>query len=126
MRLYDYMKLVADGEEIAVWDKEYDIETYFYGTKKKDKWDNAISDLSKLLTIKEIRRSGVVVNLSDVIEKHIDKLEEADLFSICTVDTIMDSIENILSGYVSEKYLEKFVNCLKNDKGDSKDGCEDK
>lgn len=31
MKLFDYMKLVPDGEEITVFDKEYDVETYFYG-----------------------------------------------------------------------------------------------
>ena len=54
MKLYDYMKLVADGEEISVWDKEYDMETYFYGGKPKDRWDNAVSDLSKLKKSKKM------------------------------------------------------------------------
>ena len=31
MKLLDYIKLVPDGEEITVFDKEYDVETYFYG-----------------------------------------------------------------------------------------------
>lgn len=116
MKLYDYMKLVTDGEEISVWDKEYDMETYFYGGKPEDRWDNAVSDLSKLLTIKEIRKNGVVVNLSDVIEKHIDKLKESELFDGCTVDSIMGNIERILAGYVSEEWFVRFVTYLKNDK----------
>lgn len=126
MKLYDYMKLVTDGDEITVWDNEYDMETYFYGGKPNDKWDNAVSDLSKLLTIKEIKKNGVVVNLSDVIEKHIDKLKESELFDGCTVDSIMGKIERILAGYVSEEWFVRFVTYLKNDKGDNKDECKDK
>ena len=77
MTLYDYLKLMPEGEELTVWDIDYDIEVYFYGGKPADTWSKAISDLSKLLTIKEIRNAGVAVNLSNIIEKKIDKLEEA-------------------------------------------------
>lgn len=41
MTLYDYLELMPDGEELTVWDKDYDIETYFYGGQpdKNDKED---------------------------------------------------------------------------------------
>lgn len=55
MTLHDYISLMPDGEELTVWDKDYDIETYFYGGKpdKSDKWDMAIDRLTYLLTIKK-------------------------------------------------------------------------
>ena len=113
MTLYDYLSLMPDLEEVTVWDNDYDVETYFYGGKySKEKWDNAMFDLSKLLTIKQIKTDGVMVNLAEVIEKNIAKLEKADLFIHCDIDSIMDDIDNILAGYVSEEWLEEFVKVL--------------
>lgn len=113
MKLYDYIKLMPEGEELTVWDKDYDIETYFYGGKPDDKWDKAMSDLSKLLTIEEIRNNGVTVNLSEMIENKLENLDKADLFIRCDIDSIMDDIDNILAGNVSEDWMEQFVVALK-------------
>lgn len=33
MKLYDYIVLVSDGVEVTMFDKEYDMEVYFYGVK---------------------------------------------------------------------------------------------
>lgn len=112
MTLHDYLSLMPDGEELTVWDKDYDIETYFYSGKSKDKWDNSIMELSKLLTVTEIRTDGVIVNLAEIIEQNISKLKEADLFIYCDINSIMDDIDNILAGYVSEEWLEEFVNTM--------------
>ena len=116
MKLYDYLSLMPDGEELTVWDNDYDIETYFYGGNPIDKWDNSKIELSKLLTITRITTGGVTVNLAEVIEKHIAQLDEADLFYECDIDLIMDDIDNILAGNVSEKWLTEFVEVLKTDK----------
>ena len=113
MKLYDYIKLMPEGEELTVWDKDYDMETYFYGGKPDDKWDKAMSDLSKLLTIEEIRNNGITVNLSEIIENKLENLNKADLFIGCDIDSIMDDIDNILAGNVSENWMEQFVAALK-------------
>ena len=113
MTLYDYLNLMPEGEELTVWDKDYDMETYFYGGKPDDKWDKAMSDLSKLLTIEEIRNNGVTVNLSEMIENKLENLDKADLFIRCDIDSIMDNIDNILAGNVSENWMEQFVAALK-------------
>lgn len=113
MKLYDYISLMPDGEELTVWDKDYDMETYFYNNKPDDKWDKAMSDLSKLLTVEEIRNNGVIVNLSEIIENKLDSLNKAELFIRCNIDSIMYSMNEILAGNVSENWLEKFVVALK-------------
>ena len=113
MTLYDYLNLMPEGEELTVWDKDYDMETYFYGGKPDDAWDKAMSDLSKFLTITEIRSGGVIVNLSEIIENKLDSLDKTDLFIRCDIDSIMDDIDNILAGYVSESWMQKFVDALK-------------
>ena len=113
MKLYEYLDLMPEGEELTVWDKDYDMEVYFYGGKPDDKWDKAMSDLSKLLTIEEIRNNGVIVNLSEVIENNIDKLEKADLFTDYDIDIIMAEMERDISGNVSENWMEQFVAALK-------------
>lgn len=113
MTLYDYLNLMPEGEELTVWDKDYDMETYFYGGKPDDAWDKAMSDLSQLLTITEIRSGGVIVNLSEIIENKLDSLDETNLFIRCDIESIMDDIDNILAGYVSENWMQKFVDALK-------------
>ena len=113
MKLYEYLNLMPEGEELTVWDVDYDMETYFYGGKPDDKWDKAISDLSKLLTITEIRTGGVIVNLSEVIENNIDKLERTDLFTDYDIDIIMAEMERDIAGNVSESWMEQFVAALK-------------
>lgn len=112
MKLYEYLDLMPEGEELTVWDKDYDMETYFYGGKPDDKWDKAMSDLSKLLTVEEIRNNGVTVNLSEIIKSKTDKLDKANLFIECDIDSIMDDIDNILAGNVSEEWMEEFVVAL--------------
>lgn len=112
MTLYDYLELMPEGEELTVWDVDYDMEVYFYGGNPGDVWSKSLSDLSKLLTITEIRTGGVIVNLSYVIEMNIDEIREADLFHECSIDQVMESMESILAGNVSEAWMQKFVSAL--------------
>lgn len=113
MKLYDYLITLEEGIELTVWDKEYDIESYFYNDESDDDWQTSMLELAKLLKVTEVKERGVIVNLSDVIENKLDELKKAELFRRCTVDSIMDSMEGILSGYVSEEWMKEFVDILK-------------
>lgn len=115
MKLYDYLILTVDGTELTVWDKDYDTELYFYNDSpdEDDRWQTSMLELTEILTVIKIREKGLEVNLSDVISNKIDKLKEANLFIHYDINSIMDDMENILSGHVSEEWLEKFVNVLK-------------
>lgn len=112
MTLHEYLSLMGEGEELTVWDKDYDIETYFYSDRPDDSWSQSVWKLSEKLEIVKISTRGVTVNLSNVIQRYLDKLKAADLFIDCDVDTIMEDIQNILSGNVSEEWIEKFVAAL--------------
>lgn len=116
MTLHDYISLMPDEEELTVWDNDYDIEVYFYGGQpdRNDKWETAIDELSHLLTIQRINSRGVIVNLSEVIEKHINKIKEMGLFYYeeWSIDEIMEEMESILAGNTSGEWLEKFVGIL--------------
>ena len=109
MTLYEYLKLYK-SDELTVFDKDYDVETYFYADAEDD-WDKAMRELSKLLEVVDISSSGVTVNLAEIIEKNLDKL--SDLFFDCDIDVIMSEIDLILAGNVSENWLKAFVNALK-------------
>ena len=111
MTLSEYLEQTTDWE-VTVWDKDYDIETYFYKTDGKDRWDKAMNDLAKLLTVSRFSKDGLIVNLAEVIEKKLPQLKEADLFIVCKIDPIMYDMGNILAGCVSEGWLEKFVEAL--------------
>ena len=113
MKLYEYLSLMPEGEELTVWDQDYDMETYFYGGEPYNKWDKAMSDLSKLLTIEDIKNNDVTVNLSEIIENKLENLNKAHLFTECDIDSIMGDIENILAGSVNENWMEQFVAALK-------------
>ena len=113
--LYDYLELTKEGEEITVIDVDYDIETYFYKYESNNNlrlWNESMKKLSQLLTVKKIYSHAIAVNLSDIIEKKLLALEKANLFNYCDIDSIMEDIDKILAGNVSEKWLEKFVNIL--------------
>ena len=113
MTLYDYIKQTEDWET-TVFDKDYDIEVYFYKNDEEelDSWDESMKRLSKLLTVDEISKNGVIVNLSELIESKMENLKEAELFRRVDIDWIMDDIEAIISGNVSEEWMEKFVKAL--------------
>ena len=113
MTLYEYLEKTTDWE-ITVWDKDYDIETYFYKTNGTDKWDKSMNNLAKLLTISKFSKEGLVVNLAEIIQNKIPQLKKSDLFIKCNIDSIMYYIESILSGGVSESWFENFVNILGN------------
>ena len=113
MKLYDYIKLRENGAEITVCDKEYDMEVYFYADKPDDDWNKAIEDLSKLLTITKIIKDSVEVNFSELIELKMDNIKKADLFGNYDIDEIMENLNYIIAGNVSEKWMCKFVKALK-------------
>ena len=113
MKLCEYLDLMPDNGELSVCDKDYFVEAYFYGGKPSDKWGALMGELAKQLTILRIHRTGVTVNLSEIIEKHMDKLEEMDLFTNYDIDSIMENIESILAGNVSEDWMEQFIAALK-------------
>ena len=116
MKLYDFLSLTEKDYELTVWDEDYDIETYFYNiTDAEDSWDMSMIELSKLLEIKSFHNNGVVVDLSKVIESHLTAIKQANLFTDCDIDAIMDCIGYAISGNVSEEWMEIFVNTLKND-----------
>ena len=112
MKLYDYLVTLEEGTELTVWDKEYDIESYFYNDEADDDWQTSMLELAKLLDVIEVKEYGVVVNLSEVIEKKLNELKEADLFIKYNIDSIMNDIQNILAGYVSEEWFKEFVDVL--------------
>ena len=116
MKLYDYLVTLEEGIELTIWDKEYDIESYFYNDEADgfddNDWQTLMLRLAKLLDVIEIKERGVVVNLSEVIENKINKLKEANLFIKCNIDSIMDDIQNILAGYVSEEWFKEFIDVL--------------
>lgn len=115
MTLYDYIKQTEDWV-ITVFDRDYDIEVYFYknDNEELDSWDKSMERLSKLLIVDNISKHGVIVNLSEVIENKLENLKEAELFRMVDIDWIMDDIEAIISGNVSEEWMETFVNTLTN------------
>ena len=114
MKLYDFLQMVKEDEELTVVDEEYDMETYFYNNNYSDgQWNNALIDLSKKLEVFSVSDGTVSVDLSNVIEKNLKALKKADLFIYCNIEAIMESMESILAGNVGEDWLVKFVNCLK-------------
>ena len=113
MKLYDYLTTLEEGTELTVWDVDYEMESYFYNDEADDDWQTSMLELAKLLDVTEIKERGAVVDISGIIEKKINELKEADLFRRCTVDSIMNDMENILAGYVNEGWFKKFVDVLK-------------
>ena len=111
MTLKEYIWNTPEGDEITVWDKDYDMEVYFYN-QEYDAWDQAMMDLASKLDVINTTNGGVVVNLSELIERNIDALSASDLFYDTDIDSIMDDMESILAGNVSEDWLQKFVDCL--------------
>lgn len=112
MKLYDYLVTLEEGTELTVWDVDYDIESYFYNDSPDDDWQTSMLELAKLLDVTEVKERGVIVNLSEVIEKKINELKEANLFLRCTTNRIMGSMEGILAGGVSEELFKEFVGIL--------------
>ena len=113
MRLYDYIKQTEDWET-TVFDRDYDVEVYFYKPDEEmSSWDKSMENLSKLLVVDNVSKHGVTVNMAELFESKMENLREAKLFIRTDIDSIMDDINAIISGYVSENWMEKFVDALK-------------
>ena len=110
MTLHEYLQNTSDWET-TVWDKDYDIETYFY-KENSDLWDKAMNNIAKALTVTKFSKDGVTVNLYDIIEKNIENFKKKDLFIIYSADRIMEDIEPILAGNVSDEWLWDFSEAL--------------
>ena len=97
MTLLEYMNQHI-GEEIAVHDTAYEMETYFYGGKPEDEWDWAMQKIAGLLEVKRVEfeqpyafyQTGVTVNLSELIERNLGSVK--DLFIRSDIDSIMDAM----------------------------------
>lgn len=114
MTLYEYLKSRESGVEITAYDKEYDMESYFYNDKPDDGWGKAMEDLAKLVTVTNVDVDNIVeVDFSGLIEQKLDSIKKTDLFIKDEVDAIMGCLHEVLSGYVSEKWLRKFVETLR-------------
>ena len=114
MTLHEYIKSRPSGAEVTVLDKEYDMESYFYNDKPEDKWDMAIEDLSKLVSVTQVVRDNVVeVDFSGLIEKNLDNIKKTGLFFRCTLNHVMGCLPDMISGYISEEWFVKFVEALK-------------
>lgn len=114
MKLRDYLNLMDEHYELTVFDNTYDTEFYFSPMPlSDDSWERSMQELTKLLKITKIYEHGVAVNFTEIVEKKLKKLEEANLFIHCDIDSIMCDMDNIMAGYVSENWMEKFVNILK-------------
>ena len=115
MTLYEYLKQ-NKAEELVVHDTDYDCESYWdYYTEsecKTDLWDNSLMELAKKLDIVAYSEYAVDCDISDLIERNIKNIAEADLFDINETEEIMGDFDNIIAGYVSENWFKKFVDCL--------------
>ena len=111
MTLAEYI-LNSNEDEITVTDECFDMETYFYPFDMEEKWDRAMRKFAEMLTVKEINHGIAIVNLSEVIENNLQNLKKADLFTKCSLNAVMGSIESIIAGNVSEQWFERFVNAL--------------
>lgn len=112
MKLIDVINKHEDGDEVTVWDNTYDLELYFYKNDDQDEWNKAMNKIASVLEVVEERDDGVVVDLYSLINKHLLEFKKLDLFFHYDVDFIMDSIEFIFSGNVSETWINKFADVL--------------
>jgi hypothetical protein len=111
MTLLEYIERCPEGEEITVLDNTYDLEVYFYN-QVEDAWDEAMMKLASKLNVLEARQDSVIVDLYELIDANIENLENSGLFYDADTDAIMDDMEAILAGNVSENWLNQFVDCL--------------
>lgn len=117
--LYEYMMKHPDECEFTVFDTDYDIETYFYNPsdpEKPDEWESAMLELAKLLPINnsvEPDIDEIIVDLGQLIMCHLETIKKADLFNTTDIDEIVESMPSILSGNVSQEWMNKFINILK-------------
>lgn len=116
MTLKDFIYRYEPGTEITVLDKEYDIECYFYTPDEKDnlldKWDVNIIKLAEMLEVIQQNKELCVVDFGKIIRPALKKLKKSGLFCRATENAIMDTLHSIISGYVSDEWLEKFVTIL--------------
>ena len=103
-----------ENEEITVWDKDYDMETYFYTNEETDYWDKAINKIASKLEVIEYddEEFTATVNLYEIIEKNIDNFKQAELFCSYDIEDIMEDMESIFAGGVTEKWLVKFADAI--------------
>ena len=114
------------GEEITCVDSTYDCEFYCYPLEASEvdpdpnEFEHICDDLYKHLPIKEIvyvdnidsKVFVLEIDLVQLIEDHIARLDEENLFIHCDTDHIVPQFELYVAGYTSEKWFRKFVNIL--------------
>ena len=102
-----------------------DIEGDYYGTYRyciispsdEKKLDKPLIELSKALTVLKIKEDGIiVVNLSELVKAKIDRIEESKLFQFGDDwQCVMDDLVNAFEGFVSDEWINKFVDIMRGD-----------
>jgi hypothetical protein len=109
------MKCHSKVWEFTVFDKDIDIEVYFYNEDDTDEWDKAMNIFAKKLTVIEtdgMDGEYVTVDMSDVISKNINNGVFSKLFISNNTYDIMYDMEAILAGNVSEQWMTDFAGSL--------------
>lgn len=118
MTLKEFIEQYPNEGEFTVFDNEYGVETYFYHPDVLEPWDVAMNKIAGLLNVIEYkeptatRNPITVVDLSELIKRNISNGKFAELFKHNDIDSIMDDIEAIFAGNVSEIWLTEFANSL--------------
>lgn len=119
MKLNEFLDVFSCDNEITVIDDTYDVEMYFYGGHPDytDKFEVSTYKLANLLDVVKIdvtydKQILVTVNLYELITEHAKELEKSELFRRSDIESIMDSMHAIISGYVDDEWMGKFVAIL--------------
>lgn len=122
MNLLEYMKQCEEDEEITVFDKDYDIELYFYGkgdndeVREAEEWEKAYDKIAECLEVVEELTDRdsptVAVNLLEVIERSLKSGAMDDLFIFKNIDAVMGEMDLIFAGNVSEEWFVNFADAI--------------
>ncbi len=112
MKLYDVLKTKESEEEIVVIDNDIDMECYFYNNEENE-FDLLMLEIAQLVDVIDVNEEYVIVDFYTLIENNYNKIMQNRLYAIDTdIEDIVESLNNVFSGYVSISWLNKFVDCL--------------
>lgn len=104
MKLSEYLVHCKDGAEVTVFDKEYDMETYFYNDPIEEDFDKAVSLIAQCVDVVELyENDGVTVDFWGVIEKARQALIDSGFYPEgSSTEYLMNDVAPILAGNLSE------------------------
>lgn len=106
------IELLKEDQEWTCWDDTYDGEFYMEKLEEDDDYNKAMMAFARCVDIADITPNGLVLKVTELIERNLEREEFRKLFIDPDIDEVMYDWDNIMAGYAAVSWYAKFAELI--------------